>query len=230
MKNALLTLTLCMAGLFATGCEQQPQTPPGTVALIELDRIAIATGKDKQIMQKIQEKQQELFGRANTMRSQMQTQFRAVQQQFGEEPTDEQQAQLQGMLGEMQRLLSNEQMQANYEMEQFRSELATQLRNEVREPALAVAKERGFSIVFETNEAIVGAVGNVDITEDVIKRMASAQTSGGDSLDAKLAPPGTVAPLNLPSTTTNVPAPATDKPLPLPTPTEGVEEPASSDE
>lgn len=224
MKNALLAVPLCLAALCAVACEQQPQTPPGTVALIEMDRIAKATGKDAVFNQQLQDRHSQLVGQLQTIAQQMETQLQAEQAKLTDASTDDDRARI-GMLyqASQQQLARMQQQQIPAEMENYRAELALQMRNEVRPAIKAVMEERGFSLVLEDNDAIIFFADGVDITDDVIKRLATAST-GSENLGAKLAPPGQLPTLNLPQTTNTPPQMQTPALPPMQIPTQGTPE------
>jgi Skp family chaperone for outer membrane proteins len=227
MKNALLAVPLCLAALFAVACEQQPQTPPGTVALIEMDRIAKATGRDAVFNQQLQDRHSQLVGQLQTIAQQMETQLQAEQAKLTDASTDDDRARI-GMLYQgSQQQLTRMQQQIPGEMENYRAELALQMRNEVRPAVRAVMEERGFSLVMEDNSAIIVAADGVDITDDVIKRLTTAAT-GSENLGAKLAPPGQLPPLNLPQTTNTPPQIQTPALPPAPATPSGTSAPASA--
>jgi Skp family chaperone for outer membrane proteins len=159
---------LIVLALMATACEKG-----GGVAVVNMESVARALGRDATIEQQIDTRTQELQG-----------QLQQVAKQIGEKleaevvKTPDQRAQLQQ---QAQVAFQQQQQQAQQVLAQYRVKLATDFRNEVKTAAQKIAEERQFSVVV-VDQVAVYYKDTQDITDDVTKAMRGGSAApAGDA-------------------------------------------------
>ena len=97
------------------------------------------------------------------------------QEKEDEKPrTAEQQRELEALVNALNTQLVRARSTGQQALNQQQVALIQGFRNKIRPIAISIARERGFSIVITKNEAVLFAYDEAfDITEDVIRRMAT---------------------------------------------------------
>ncbi|MEX1224689.1 MAG: OmpH family outer membrane protein [Pirellulales bacterium] len=141
----------------------------GSVAVVNLDKVAQELGLASQFTQIVNSQQRQLQDQLNNVLQSMQSNFDKQRQEFGEEPTDEQQRQLAQLQAVANQRINNMRAEALQQTGQLQKSLADQVRAMLKGPVQKIAKQRGLSLVLvDQNNAFYTAEG-VDITDSVIE-------------------------------------------------------------
>jgi len=191
------------AALLLAGCDKIPfpvsQAPPAaapapTMAVLDLDAVAKALGRDEVFREQVEAAGQQLRQQLGELSSNLQTQLREEQEKLGAEPSDEQRQQLQRMLAEAQRQVQQGQVLARQKAAEFQTQLARQFRAEVQPVATEVARSRGASGVLLAN-TLLWFEPAADITGAVIDALrARGAASGAPAMATQPPPAGGEAP------------------------------------
>ncbi len=169
------TLFICaLAAIAFTSCND---TPPGGVALIDLDQIAKRLGRDTALVDELRNMGAELSKELETAKRTYSAEFEKNKAQVGTKPTEADTQKLNTLLQSLNAQLQQQQQQAQQEINTRRVALVNRFREEVMPTALAVAKKRGLSIVLLRNDSLVlCAQSETDITNEVIDNLIAAGT------------------------------------------------------
>lgn len=164
---SVIALLLIAACVVCTGCTEEKPKPQPEVVVVDLDVIGKALGLQEEVIAQIRNDEQMLLSRRQEIIKNMQNQIKAKQDEFGEEPTEEQQQELQRMAAQAQ----NNLMQVNREIQnlamQNRQQRIAQVREQIKPYVERVAKRRGAKIVLEASNHF-WAADQVDISSEVI--------------------------------------------------------------
>jgi Skp family chaperone for outer membrane proteins len=177
MRRAFATITIAACvGLSACG----PETPQGSgrTAVINMDQIAAALGRDQMIQSRIQAAEQEAEQRLNRLREELQQQLETKRRELGENPTDAQQEAIGRMGMEAEQRFRQEVAQVQEAAARLRAGLVSQFREEVRPSAERIGKSRGFAIVLIHHDAVLSYQPDSDITLDVIEELKASGSAG----------------------------------------------------
>ncbi|MBL4886831.1 MAG: OmpH family outer membrane protein [Planctomycetaceae bacterium] len=214
LRSIQFPLLILLAATLA-GCGET-KTTSKAVAIVNLNTVAMMTGADLDMNKVVQERNKQLAAQLDQFEMDIDKQWKAKQDEFGKEPTEEQKQEL----GQVFQELGNRARQARAETQQnlvkFQQELATKFRELIKPISLEVAKEQGYSIVIIESPNILAFDVSINITDMVVERMKSmkAETTSGlpatnSSLGTPSATPGTglptpsktIAPTNPPKST-----------------------------
>ncbi|MCC6581190.1 MAG: OmpH family outer membrane protein [Phycisphaeraceae bacterium] len=189
------------------GCDRGPSAGgSGGVAVVDLEQIANAIGRDAYIQQQLQAVQGQVEARLTALREQLQNDLTSRQKQLGEHPTPKQQQELTQAAQQAEQHYRQEVMSAQQFAQRTQATLISRLREEVRPLAEQVARARGMSIVMLRNELILSVDPGMDITLDVIQQMRAA------GLDKQPASPVTQPTLDTPNPLDSQPATPMNQP------------------
>lgn len=195
VRKVLATAGVVCAAMVA-GC--QPQGGAAGVAIIDLDAIARALGRDDVIAQQINVANQQLAGQLGQVATNLQQQVQARRDEY-EVIGDEAEQELQELTAVANQRLQQTQQLAQQRSAQFRQAVINSFRNEVTPYASEIASARGAVAVVTVATPMLWFDAKADITDEVIAAMREA----GAGLE-RAAPPATaVAPA-----ATVAPAPA----------------------
>ena len=195
VRKVLATAGVVCAAMVA-GC--QPQGGAAGVAIIDLDAIARALGRDDVIAQQINVANQQLAGQLGQVATNLQQQVQARRDEY-EVIGDEAEQELQELTAVANQRLQQTQQLAQQRSAQFRQAVINSFRNEVTPYASEIASARGAVAVVTVATPMLWFDAKADITDEVIAAMREA----GAGLE-RAAPPATaVAPA-----ATGAPAPA----------------------
>lgn len=200
MRKFGVALVLTGTAVWLTGCGMQfgsptASTPRGGLAVVDLDKVAVETGKNidmKNVFQLQENSVKQQLARANISAN---SQLDAKVKEFGETPSDEQQKSLQQFRMNAGNVLGKLQNEAGTKLNQYRQDQIAKFRTEIKPLAQEIAAKRGLSIVIPKNEGLLLSVDpGVDITDDVIKaylakRPAPTASVRADSVPAKSSAP-----------------------------------------
>jgi Skp family chaperone for outer membrane proteins len=174
MRSGSLFVAWTAGAMLLAGCGFQPgsqtaSAPKGGMAVIDLDEVAKTIGRTQEINDSWQVRKRALDQALQQAQTKFRDEITAKKQEFGEQPTDEQQQTLIALEREANNRLLQAGRKAQADLEGFRNQMVAQFRAEIRPFAKQVATEKGLSIVIPRNEGFLLSVDpGVDITSDVI--------------------------------------------------------------
>ncbi|MCE5279208.1 MAG: OmpH family outer membrane protein [Planctomycetaceae bacterium] len=179
----------------AAGCDKNagPAKQPGTVAVIDLDKIANGIG----VLQRINEAtstdsanaQQQLVG----LQNRLQAELNQAVTKAGATPTDEQKRNLEQMRINGMGMLERARRQLSEEVARRRATALNDFRQQVAPIAKNIAKEKGFDLVVIKADVILAMDDEVDISEPVLQEV-NTLTKAGRFRTFVPQPPVTTAP------------------------------------
>lgn len=188
----LLTVPLLVLAFAPAGCDWQQteqsaekaptaeaatgQSPVGTVAVIDLDRLARELGIDRQMAQAIKQREQSLNQKLAVVKASFDEQIELKAAEFGEQPTREQESTVADYQRQAHQQLNEYRSQAQSDLNQYQQQVIVRFRREVRPVAQQVAAERGLSMVVTRNDSVVFSYQeSVDITDAVAEQLSGVR-------------------------------------------------------
>jgi Skp family chaperone for outer membrane proteins len=148
--------------------------PSGSVAVIDLNRVAQELGRDQQIVETIKSSDATLGQQLATYQTQLQQQFAEKKSQSETDDAANNRVELVKYERVLNQQLSKARQNAQQSLGNQRRQLVLQFREEVTPIATAVAQERGLSVVVVETEAMLSHESHVDITDAVVARLRSS--------------------------------------------------------
>ncbi len=172
-------LPLAIAALSGCGQGDSGSHAGGSarVAVIDLDRVAQATGRSPEIQQQLTQRIQEAAQQARMDLEQLQNQANAeltrLAEQAGASPTPEQQRQIQAVRQRAQLEAQRRQVELNQRQQAIAAELRDQFRDEIRPTLNVVARDHGMSLVLVLNDNVVIYDTALDLTDALVAALGS---------------------------------------------------------
>lgn len=160
--------------LLIAGCDQVGgKRDSAAVAVIDLDAVARALGRDDVIVQRINEANQQLTSQLGQVAESLQQQLAEEREKY---PVvgDEAEAELQQKTAAANQQLQQTQRLAQQRSAQFRTAVINEFRAEVQPFASELAKQRGAVAIITVAAPMLWYEPGVDITGDVISAMRQA--------------------------------------------------------
>jgi len=175
MRHLSLVFVLFVATLASTGCGKMNfsgQSARGGMAVVDLDKVAAETGRDRQLAASLETATNSLNQQLAKIGENAKEQLTAKKKSYGDDLSDEQKREYSAFESKAVTELSRIQNNARVQFEQFKQNQIAQFRAELRPIAQEIASKRGLSIVIPKNEGLLLSVdAGVDITEEVIKTL-----------------------------------------------------------
>ena len=150
----------------------QESTPTLGVAVVNLDRVAVALDRVESVQKRLQEKKDELVSRLRLLNEGYQQQVAELMSKYGDQPTDEQKREIAKIQQEAIGNVEEAMKQGRNELSQYEQTLRQEFQDEVRPIAYKVAIDAGFPVVLTSSQVFAYRVGSPqDITERVIQLM-----------------------------------------------------------
>lgn len=186
LVSALVTVTF----LALLGCERTAVSPQGQVAVVDLDEVARMLGKDKQILQLIEQRQVTLNEQVSSTQKSLIQQLNQKKAEFGE-LSDDESRQLTQLQTQANAILTNTRTQAQSDLTAYQQEVVDRFRAEAKPVALEIAAKKGCRVVLSKNDSVVFAFDQaVDLTSEVATSLRSkAATSPVPSTATKAEEP-----------------------------------------
>lgn len=189
LRNALGLGALVLA---VSGCNKDSQTPTDAVdvtptsvsedksavksssgvAVIDLDAVAQRVGRLDEINESVKEKESALNEKLALLQASYHNEFKAKRDEYGDEPTDEQNEELLVQQRRINNGVGQAQRKYQQELEFHKNALKRRFHEEVKPLALQVANRRDMNVVV-LNNFIFAAGDAVDITDAVVEHMLS---------------------------------------------------------
>ena len=154
----------------------------GRVAVIDLDRVAHAVGRDDQLNRELQAAQAESERQLGALRDQLQAQVSSAAEQLKEPRSDAQKQQLEALRAQGQAQLDRAQAEVKQRAQEHKNGLVAAFWDQVRPVARKVAADRGLSVVLIRGEQVFDAAPSADITDavsDELRRRESEAPAPG---------------------------------------------------
>jgi len=184
VRRVLAGAGVVCAALIA-GC--QPQGGAAGVAIIDLDAVARALGRDDVIAQQINVANQQLAGQLGQVATNLQQQVQARRDEY-EVIGDEAEQELQQLTAVANQRLQQTQQLAQQRSAQFRQAVINSFRNEVTPYASEIAASRGAVAVVTVATPMLWFDSQADITDEVIAKMREAGLERASQPAAAVAP------------------------------------------
>jgi Skp family chaperone for outer membrane proteins len=168
------------------GCEQGGA---GRVAVIDLNRVASATGHGKQMREADIAFKTKLDNDFKAAQKQASDQIKAKEKEFGDKPTEKQKAELSKMRNGLRLGTMRGPQALNQQAQMNQMQMWSQFRQIVKDFSQVAASELGLTIVLissrNNNDPILHFDASVDITDQVIQSMlVNAQNPTGPNTGA----------------------------------------------
>lgn len=213
--NQFLPIVFFAALLIAvSGCEsdatsQVDAKPFPNIGVVNVERLATALGRDRELKQQVQQEQQKLIALRDEF-----TEFITAEQESSteagtKEPTTEQQQ----VHAEKLRALKIQERQANERLTFAHMQIIKKLTADAGPYIQNVARDRSIYLVLKSGDHIIAAHQTINITDAVVAKMTAAGALGPEdstSPDAFGLPPST--PTMPDASGTQQQVPATDNP------------------
>lgn len=189
MMKTFKVVFASVACLAIAGCDQITKSSNGPVAVVDLEAVARKLGKDKQIVQMIEQRQVSLNEQLSAAQNSLIQQLNQKKSEFGE-LNDEETKQLVQLKNQANNIIATTRTQAQSNLSSFQQEVVNRFRTEVKPLVIELAAKKGCRMVLSKNDSVVFAFDStVDLTDEVVASMKS-----------RVAPPA------LPQTSSTAPA------------------------
>lgn len=162
---------LLIAAVLVTACERTPPPPPGLVAVIDLDRVARALGREQAITARVQAHADAQSAQLNELRDALRRQIDEFRAQTEELPPAESEQRLAALIGGSERRLREAIEQSQAGTDRLKVDLVLEFKQAVQPVARRVATARNLSLVLIQQNAMLYVDPAVDITDAVIDEM-----------------------------------------------------------
>ena len=191
MKKLTLSF-LALSSLAYAGCNGVGSSSSGPVAVVDLDAVAQKLGKDKQILQLIEQRQVNLNEQLVATQNSLIQQLNQKKSEFGE-ISDDEAKQLVQLQNEANKIVATTRVQAQSNLTNFQQEVVNRFRAEAKPIAMELAAKKGCRVVLSKNDSVVFAFDKtVDLTDDLV---VAIQSKGSSSASSPTASKGNQAPL-----------------------------------
>ena len=164
--------------VIVSGCNNQPPAhQAGAVAVIDLDKVATAIGRDKVISDKVEQYARSEEERLRKLREELRDEFTTARDKLGKSPSQEELATLNQQRTQSDNRLRQEITGAQQAAEKMRTELVMEFRVEVEPAARRIAQERGMDLVMIKQPIFLFADPDTDITDAVIDALQTSTAS-----------------------------------------------------
>lgn len=167
-----LAALAALGGVAYLASQQGKSGSGGGVALIDLDRVAKALGRDEAMAKATEDEQKAASQRVEGIAQALQKQFEEGQASAGLILDDEGRKKLATLSQTLSQQYNESRQKAAAEVTQKTTEMVNQFREEVKPHAVSAANARGLSLIVTKNDSVVfNAQPSVDVTDEVIARM-----------------------------------------------------------
>ena len=173
MRRLEMAFVLAIATGFVTGCGQfggSSSSSRGGIAVVDLDKVAAETGRDRQLAQSLEMAQNSLNEKYAKTVEMAKKELNDKKKEFGDQITDDEKKKLSEFERNAVTNLTQFQNKVRANFEQYKQTQIGKFRADLKPITQEVAAKRGLSVVIPKNEGLLLSVDpGVDITDDVIK-------------------------------------------------------------
>lgn len=163
---------------------------PGGVAIVDLEEVARALGRDKEIVSSLQTQRGALSQQLLNAQNQVNSELTQLQKSMGEQPSPDAVRDLQLKAANYQKQLANMQNQAAAVLNEHGKKVLQEFRDSAKPVAIEVAREKGLTTVMTKDDGVIFAFDEaVDITADVIARLRESQPAATPATNAQESAP-----------------------------------------
>lgn len=176
-------LLVTFACVTFVGCDRAVSTGNGPVAVIDLDAVAKQLGRDKRIVQMIEERQVSLNSQMMKTQDSLIQQLNQKKVEFGD-LSEEEATQLSQLQKQANAILTTTRAQAQSNLTQFQQEVVDRFRAEAKPIAMELAAKKGCRVVLSKNDSVVFAFDEaVDLTAEVaaVMKLKSPVTAAAET-------------------------------------------------
>ncbi len=147
----------------------------GGVAIVDLEEVARALGRDKEIVSSLQAQKGALSQQLVAAQQQVNQELTQIRNGLGQSPSPDAVRDLQVKAANYQQQLTKMQNQASVVLNEHGKKVLKEFRDSAKPVAVEVAREKGLTTVMTKDDGVIFAFDEtVDITKDVIARMQAA--------------------------------------------------------
>ncbi|MBS0266941.1 MAG: OmpH family outer membrane protein [Planctomycetes bacterium] len=144
----------------------------GGVGVVDLTMVAKRIRRDVEMNDAVEERRATLNKKLLTLQNSLRRLYEQKKDSFGDDPTEEQVAELKASEERMERELFEVKRKSEAELATFHQSLIDAFREQTKPILREVASERGLSIVIPKNEGLLLTIDpKVEITDEVAARM-----------------------------------------------------------
>lgn len=170
--------SLLIAPFLLVGClSSEPAPSIGNVAVIDLDAVAAAIGRDKLISKRVEEYAKDQEQRLNTLRAEFQRLLGEQKEKLSESSSDEDRQAFSRLAGESENRLRREIGEVQKSAEELAVSLVMDFKQEVLPVARRVAQGKNMHVVMIKQNAMLYVDPSVEITNDVIDFMQTSRST-----------------------------------------------------
>ena len=159
-----ILITLVAASALLAGCGHEGSS----VAVIDLNAVAKATGQDEAMRVKAAAARNELQSQLEQVAVNLDQQLNQEIEKIGDNPTAEQEQQLQQMNQNARMQLAELQQMAQQQAGQIEVAVVDEFKDQIRPLAEKVARDKGTSIIVTQDQSVFWYDASIDITDEVI--------------------------------------------------------------
>ena len=163
------------------GVASCPSSSNQSLAVLDLDRVAKALGRDLSLQRNFSSVEAELRGQLEKLRDSLNRELGAAQGKVGAKPDAEQVKQLETMRAQAQKRFDEGGAEAQRLVQQRRQEMLSAFRDEVRQVARRIAARKNIAVVLLQTETVFDADPSVDLSNDVIAEMRKTETPAANT-------------------------------------------------
>jgi Skp family chaperone for outer membrane proteins len=168
MSSSKISLAGLLLAMFViAGCDQMGGGK-SSVAIIDLSAVASATGQDEEIRRKAEEGTNELMGQLQQLATGLDQQIIGERAKLEGILSPEDEQRMADMTNAARQQIAMAQQQAQQQAQQFQSGLVMEFRDSLVPVTTVIARQRGATVVLNTDIMIFWAEDSIDITADVI--------------------------------------------------------------
>lgn len=165
---------LVLFSTIMTGCDSNET---GRTAVIDLDKIAQAVGRDKMMSDKVATFIKEKEAAVTKLRDEFKSNLDAEKKKLGKNPTTTAKNKYNQLSFQYEQKLRQDLSQAEQEANQLRIKLVQEFREEIQPEAAIIAARKGFSLVFIKQAAMIYMEPSVDISKDIIAALSASDAA-----------------------------------------------------
>lgn len=205
MRYSSVILVLGLLLVVSGGCGQSDPSNVA-IAVVDLNRIAFDTGEPERMRQEWTSLQSRLREEDNNRQSQDASNYETKVKEFGDDPTEEQSAELTLLRQEHAQLARQRAQQTRAQLAEQRSRMTSLFKDKVAAVAQDVATKRGITIVLAQRNVVLWRQPSLDITQAVLDELRKTGQFTPLPPSGSVLPPGSTPPSGTPPPAATQPA------------------------
>jgi len=182
MKH-IIGISLVAVILLATqGCDHSTNISGsariGNVAVVDLDRVAKALGRDEVMQARMKEHAEQMQKQLQGLQKNLTTQIKSEQEKLGSDATDEDKVKVNSLVRDADQRLKQAVSVAQQSSAQVRVDLISKFREDVQPAARRAASKRGLTVIMVKQANLLYYDPVTDITDAVIDELQASSAAG----------------------------------------------------